>query len=174
MNAESSSASLPLPVPLSDAGALRRDEILGIAQDALRVRRAKRTALRAGGAAALLIAGVGAGLLAAHPWPARPASAVDSPPSPAPLAASTSGGPRLRFIQFESVQTRAITPDALVDDRGLNAAMSELGRPTGLVRTGGRTLSASEIAERAEIHRETGANRPRGLAPEGARRDARG
>ena len=108
------------PSQLSDRGAARRDAMLGDLLEVLeRTRRVRRG--RRTGAAVLAIVLVAAGSL----WMTGPFRDI-TPPDAAPS---------------EAITVRVINDDELLK------LLADMGRPTGLVRTGGRAWLTTQVTD---------------------------
>lgn len=140
---------------LTGAGETRRDEILRVAQRALRRRRRRRTASKVAliaGCVAVATASIGGVWRASNAhsgreiarsgeWSQSVLSPGTMPPRHAFLLVRTDP----EIVGRVLVLTHPIRPDQLVDDDQLEALLREAGRPEGIVRVRGRAVLASEV-----------------------------
>lgn len=134
---------------LSPAGVARRAAMLAELDAAMRRRNFLRTIVRSGAAAVPLIV-LGA-LLRGYGLSNKnvPATIANTPPSEAPAVRGF-----IQLVQTDPFITRRLAAAGhiadikLINDAELQACLRSLGRPSGLVRIGGRTLLANEIVPR--------------------------
>ncbi|HRQ71697.1 MAG TPA: hypothetical protein PLU35_01580 [Phycisphaerales bacterium] len=145
--------------PLSPAGLERRDDILSLAQRALRARVRRRVTARAALASLPLVLAIAAGAMLTRHHPAHvPLPTVhhglqDTTGSLNPLDAR---GSRIEFVPSDPgiLQRTAIVvgPSRAesLDDRALADALSQAGLPAGVIRTPDR-VTIAPIARSASL-----------------------
>ena len=135
-------------LPLSPAGAARRDEILRRATEAMAERgRARRRRRRAAALALVALPAAALALLRAPTAPAPARIVADATPAPAMdlatdlVRVATPAGILDRY--------RAAPPPAVVviDDRGLVETLREIDRPAGVIRIDGRALLTAAVTD---------------------------
>lgn len=146
------------PVHLSEAGSARREAMLGVLGNALAARVRRRRVWRAGGAMAVLLAGV-AIVIAVRPVRIAAPTIVAAPapapaPSPAPGPAPAAPALAMRYATFREVQTdpRILEGETqsritVIDDSRLLRELREMGHPTGLIRTRGSVVLTADVAK---------------------------
>lgn len=152
---------------LTANGRTRRDEILAVAIRAQHHRRIRRRVARGAMAVTpiLVIAGV-AWFVMSSPAP-PPRSHQDeriadvSTPHTAEVTTAITDGPGVIITVSTSIKAQRI------DDADLLALLAEAGRPDGLVRIGGVTMLASELARSRD---EDSPAPPQGARPSGTTR----
>ena len=118
---------------LSAAGAARKAAILGELDNAMKWRNRRRSAGRAG---SVLVPAV---LLAvAVYWMSMPAR-VGVPNAPGP------GVARAEIPRVEIVKSSALAMVQTIDDSQLQSILAAAGKPSGLIRTGGRLILAADL-----------------------------
>lgn len=125
------------PDTLSPAGAVRRDAMLSALRAEVPRAAASRRALRRASLAAATLAAGAAAWLVLQPAPTVP---------PAPIAIqNTQSTPTITLVRTDpsaaarlTVHSRADWSGVIVSDDELLLELEEMGRPAGLIRTGGK------------------------------------
>lgn len=142
---------------LSARGERRREEILGTLQRAMTARRRRRSGIRAAGAVGAIVLVVGAAAVLASRTVRTSGSGTHGP-----IATGTEGTAKadrssgmITLVRDDpGILDRVVVPRvaavAVIDDDELALLLDEAGRPSGLVRTGGRVYLAADIGSGKE------------------------
>jgi len=146
---------------LSAAGAARRERMMGEVSRAAGARRARRTTVKAAGALVLLCAAGGAVWIAATGGNVGGGTrevADALPGRGAPVREMEVPAPEGRVVRVRVVTNEpgivaryAAAPVervASMDDAELMRLMKEMGKPTGIVRTGGKVMLTAEMEKK--------------------------
>lgn len=120
---------------LSETGRARRDEILGVLHGAMAGRVRRRRIVR--GLGVMVVAG--AGVWASMQLRTRPNTLPAVNPVPV-VGAEVVAPYQLRHASLRIIESREHPPSSItiMDDDAMLRALRELGRPTGIIRSGGR------------------------------------